>query len=381
MAPKRPDRIEFKDMTPEEARSGAMILRRRVEDLRALPVESMTHDDPRVENLQGRIKRAIADVFGAASAEYKEHQYFSLTTGPMRVGMSNLEHHARLRAGVPRAVALLEGMADDLDEKTEHATGPRIASGGAVAPWVFISHSTKDSAAAKAVVELLRAALNIPVDKIRCTSLAGYGLDGGDKLDAVLPGEVRNSKVVIGLLSESALASTFTMFEQGARWESGRPLIPLVPAGTPQTVLQAPISNLVCLFAERDADVHRLVAQTAKALDISPQPTDAWLGAVHSVTVTRAARKDVQLVWIATYGSNGYEEQVARAAAVNPDVLGRLLTPVPAGLDPRVEFRKKLNQHLSGTLDQVRRGLPLLGSRVDEDVLAFAWEEAAKAAQ
>ena len=46
---------------------------------------------------------------------------------------------------------------------------------------LFISHSSKDEHIVKLLVNLIKNAFPIPSDKIRCTSLAGYGLDISDQ--------------------------------------------------------------------------------------------------------------------------------------------------------------------------------------------------------
>jgi hypothetical protein len=44
---------------------------------------------------------------------------------------------------------------------------------------IFLSHSSRDSELAQALVNLFRGALNIPASRIRCTSVSGYKLDVG----------------------------------------------------------------------------------------------------------------------------------------------------------------------------------------------------------
>ena len=48
---------------------------------------------------------------------------------------------------------------------------------------VFISHSSQDKVLAERVVDLLRSALNLRADTIRCTSVDGYRLAVGADSD------------------------------------------------------------------------------------------------------------------------------------------------------------------------------------------------------
>ncbi len=42
---------------------------------------------------------------------------------------------------------------------------------------LFVSHSSKDERIVKMLVNLVKNAFPIPANEIRCTSLAGYGLN------------------------------------------------------------------------------------------------------------------------------------------------------------------------------------------------------------
>ena len=59
---------------------------------------------------------------------------------------------------------------------------------------VFISHSSKDIAVAKALVDLLRLAVGLNHRDIRCTSIDGYRLEVGADTDAELKKELKASK-------------------------------------------------------------------------------------------------------------------------------------------------------------------------------------------
>ena len=86
---------------------------------------------------------------------------------------------------------------------------------------VFISHGSKDAELAEAVVELLRASLEIAATQIRCSSVDGYRLPVGVNTDRKLREEVNAATVVVGLITPSSLASYYVMFELGARWGTG----------------------------------------------------------------------------------------------------------------------------------------------------------------
>jgi hypothetical protein len=73
---------------------------------------------------------------------------------------------------------------------------PRRRRTRAAAPLVFISHSSADRRLARALVELLRSALNLPADRVVCTSVDGYRLPAGaDTDEARRAGGLRTSRL------------------------------------------------------------------------------------------------------------------------------------------------------------------------------------------
>jgi hypothetical protein len=63
---------------------------------------------------------------------------------------------------------------------------------------LFISHSNQDVELATHVVDLLRAALNLRAEQIRCTSVEGYRLPAGADFDSQFRDEALKSRVFIG---------------------------------------------------------------------------------------------------------------------------------------------------------------------------------------
>ncbi len=140
---------------------------------------------------------------------------------------------------------------------------------------VFISHSGKDEKLAAALVELLRSALNIPAEQIRCTSVNGYRLPHGAETEDRLREEVHNAKAFIGLITPSSIASAYVMFELGARWGARLHLAPLLGAGADSTYLRGPLSSLNALNCNDAAQVHQMVDDLARVLDVTERTSPA----------------------------------------------------------------------------------------------------------
>jgi len=94
-------------------------LRRRIDDLKALDPERTAYNDPKVEVLQDSIIATIRDVFGADSPEYDDHQNHTIWHGPVIMGMPVQQAQQAFKKGIPRSIALLEGLVQRLEERAE----------------------------------------------------------------------------------------------------------------------------------------------------------------------------------------------------------------------------------------------------------------------
>ena len=137
---------------------------------------------------------------------------------------------------------------------------------------VFISHSSKDAHIALALIELIRAALDVPHGRIRCTSAEGYLLPIGTNVDDQLKCEVRDSRAFIGLLTPNSLESKYVLFELGARWGAQLRLFPIVAGGTKASDLRSPLSSLMTLDCYTPGKVHHLITELGALLSKPTNP-------------------------------------------------------------------------------------------------------------
>lgn len=130
---------------------------------------------------------------------------------------------------------------------------------------IFISHSRQDANIAEALIDLLKAALNLPAERIRCTSVDGYKLPLGADINEQLRREIYDAKVFVGIVTPTSLESTYVLFELGARWGAKLSLLPVL-ALTAADVLKEPLKTLNAGRLYTTADVHELVAEIARQL-------------------------------------------------------------------------------------------------------------------
>ncbi|MFQ5570969.1 MAG: toll/interleukin-1 receptor domain-containing protein [Rhodothermales bacterium] len=131
---------------------------------------------------------------------------------------------------------------------------------------VFISHSGLDVKIAKRVITLIRAALNLPSETIRCTSVDGFRLPAGISTDERLRLEIHESRAFIGIITPNSLESVYVLFELGARWGARKSMIPLLACGVDVNTLKAPLSAINALSCDHPAQLHQFVEDLARIL-------------------------------------------------------------------------------------------------------------------
>jgi hypothetical protein len=135
---------------------------------------------------------------------------------------------------------------------------------------IFISHSSQDGKIAQALIELLVVALNIPAERIRCTSVKGHQLGPGASVEETLRGEINDSKAFIGLITPASLQSTYVLFELGARWGIQRHLVPALALGVDANALKDPLKNRNTVRCDVPEQVSDLIDNIASVLNLTP---------------------------------------------------------------------------------------------------------------
>jgi hypothetical protein len=150
---------------------------------------------------------------------------------------------------------------------------------------IFISHSSEDAQMAKMIVELIRAAYNIPADKIRCTSVNGYKLPAGASTESQLKQEIHHSKVLLAIITPHSIGSAYVLFELGARWGLSLPLIPLVTSEQGMALLKGPLGNINALVSHDAAQLHQLLDDLGTYLNITKQSPSVYEHLIQEIVV------------------------------------------------------------------------------------------------
>jgi hypothetical protein len=140
---------------------------------------------------------------------------------------------------------------------------------------ILISHSSKDKKLAESLANLLRTGLQLSATQIRCTSVDGYRLPGGANTNEVLRDEIKRVPILVALLTRNSLASTYVLFELGARWAFNLPMIPLL-AGIDASEMRGPDNALNALSCETDGQLIQLVEDVGKSLQVAHQSAASY---------------------------------------------------------------------------------------------------------
>ncbi len=93
---------------------------------------------------------------------------------------------------------------------------------------VFISHSASDIGIARELIRLLETGLLLTGDNIFCSSLPGQGIGGGGPIADTLWKLIWSSAVVVFIITENFINSTYCMCELGAVWGAQKQFVPVI---------------------------------------------------------------------------------------------------------------------------------------------------------
>src|SRR5947209_7826788 len=108
-----------KRLTLEDIEIGIKKLRRRIDEVKPLDPTKIRHDDARVDAATRNIKADIADIFGKGSQEYLTHGAHSVGYPEGYGGLDDHRYQHFFAVGLPKTVAMLEGLVTRLEEKRE----------------------------------------------------------------------------------------------------------------------------------------------------------------------------------------------------------------------------------------------------------------------
>jgi hypothetical protein len=192
---------------------------------------------------------------------------------------------------------------------------------------IFISHSSRNLAAATALVDFLGKAFRLGSSDILCTSVEGHRLDGGTATPEALRQAIRSARVFIAIVSPESSASDYVLFEMGARWGSSLEIIPLLAPGEGAATLPSPLKDVHAPSISSHSDMHQLVDKLGRDHGWEAEPAASYQRSLDQLaSLSPAAETRVSRAAIALH--EGREHPVALGYAVkSAGGLERALSP------------------------------------------------------
>lgn len=156
---------------------------------------------------------------------------------------------------------------------------------------IFISHSSSDKEIAESLIDLLIVSLRIEANKIRCTSVEGFKLEGGVNTDERLKFEILSSNILIGIISKDSLNSHYVLFELGARWGSKKPFRPVVINQSDYKLLRGPLKNINVLNLSNSSDISQLLEEISNILKLKIEPTSKYQKKIQDLIMSVSKKK------------------------------------------------------------------------------------------
>lgn len=160
---------------------------------------------------------------------------------------------------------------------------------------IFISHSNIDTYLANALIRLIEKALKLKATAIRCSSVDGYRLPGGAKIDETIRKEIHESKVFIALLTSHSMESTYVLFEMGARWAIEGYLLPIICQPDGKSLVNGPLKSLNVLDGKREPELHQLISDLSGYLGVAPEPPASYLAEIKEFAIICSQSVEVNL--------------------------------------------------------------------------------------
>lgn len=156
-------------------------------------------------------------------------------------------------------------------------------------PRIFVSHAHDDADLAGRLVAVLRHGLcGIDAADLRCTSQSAHGLLPGEQLSSTLRSNVTAARAVVGLLTPHSLASPYVLFELGAAWGAGVPIV-AVRVGTARSA--GPLDEYLSVSPTDEDAVEGLVLGVARAAGLQCERMSAFRPATRALLeMTRHTR-------------------------------------------------------------------------------------------
>jgi hypothetical protein len=184
---------------------------------------------------------------------------------------------------------------------------------------VFVSHSSADVDVARATVKAIESALKISARNILCSSVDGYRLAGGAPTSDTLRTEISSAVAFAAILTPRSIASSYVLFELGARWGARKHICPLLARGATQAVVPGPLSEANCLDLMEVNQAVQFIEELAAFLNLPLEPFPSFRSAIDEL-VARASQPAISTPSVVETPGASLRVKAPSADAAPPDI-------------------------------------------------------------
>ena len=159
---------------------------------------------------------------------------------------------------------------------------------------IFISHSSKDVALAKALIELLRSGMDLSAHDVRCTTAEGHRLRLGSEIDNQLREEIKTATVFIALLTPISADSAYVLFELGARWGASLKIAPVLACGTAADALKGPLAHLNAITLGNSGHIYQFLEEVGQELKLTVANPSSYQNKISEVLRLASAPEPIK---------------------------------------------------------------------------------------
>ncbi|HEX4964583.1 MAG TPA: toll/interleukin-1 receptor domain-containing protein [Thermoanaerobaculia bacterium] len=153
-------------------------------------------------------------------------------------------------------------------------------------PRVFISYSGRDARWVNELTDLLRVAFRLAAVDFFAFRVSGAEIPPGNFIAEAVREAISSAEVFIVVLSRTSVRSPYVLSEVGARWGTGKPILPVLTRGTTAEALPSPLAEMKALICSI-SDLHELIRIVGNQLDEEPQPAASYQAHLERLVKTK----------------------------------------------------------------------------------------------
>ena len=131
--------------------------------------------------------------------------------------------------------------------------------------------------------------MKLSAREILCSSVDGYRLEVGARTSDTLRAEIIDAAAFLAIVTPHSIASSYVLFELGARWGAAKHILPLLARGATPAAIPGPLVEVNCLNLAYEEQIIQFAEALANLLRRPLEPYASFLSAINGVAIEAAA--------------------------------------------------------------------------------------------